>query len=516
MASIRILWADDEVELLKPHILFLKNKGYEVDTVTNGVDAIEQIGRRDYDLVFLDENMPGISGLEALRKIKTLKTELPVVMITKNEAEHIMEDAIGGKIEDYLIKPVNPHQILLSVKKIMDNKRLIKEKVARDYQQDFREITMALMESPDFDQWKELYRKLVYWELEMHSGEETGMEEVLQTQKDEANREFSKYIEQHYVKFVRAESDEAPLLSHELMEEWVFPQIESEPVFFFLLDNLRWDQWKMISQVLQESYRVQLEDMYLSILPTTTQYCRNALFAGMMPLDIERHFPKWWSNDEDEGGKNLHEEDLLRHLIDRSKAGMKWSYTKVLNLEQGKELVQQVPNLMQNDFNVVVYNFVDNLSHARTDYKIMRELAEDEAAYRSLTLSWFEHSPLLDALKRLAEQKVKIIITTDHGSVRVNNPIKIIGDKKTTANLRYKTGRNLNVNAKEVFEIRDPEKIFLPRQHLTSSFAFCKENDFFVYPNNLNHYAKYYKDTLQHGGISMEEMLVPFAVLNSK
>ncbi len=516
MASIRILWADDEVELLKPHILFLKNKGYEVDTVTNGVDAIEQIGRHDYDLVFLDENMPGISGLEALRKIKTLKSELPVVMITKNEAEHIMEDAIGGKIEDYLIKPVNPHQILLSVKKIVDNKRLIKEKVTKDYQQDFREITMALMESPDFDQWKDLYKKLVYWELEMQSGEETGMEEVLQTQKDEANREFSKYIEQQYVKFVRSESDDAPLMSHELMEEWVFPQIESEPVFFFLLDNLRWDQWKMISQVLQESYRIQLEDMYLSILPTTTQYCRNALFAGMMPLDIERHFPKWWSNDEDEGGKNLHEEDFLEHLINRSEAGIKWSYTKVLNLEQGKDLVQQVPNLMQNDFNVVVYNFVDNLSHARTDYKIMRELAEDEAAYRSLTLSWFEHSPLLDAFRRLAEHKVKIIITTDHGSVRVNNPIKIIGDKKTTANLRYKTGRNLNVNAKEVFEIRDPEKIFLPRQHLTSSFAFCRENDFFVYPNNLNHYAKYYKDTLQHGGISMEEMLVPFAVLNSK
>jgi CheY-like chemotaxis protein len=516
MATIQILWADDEVELLKPHILFMKNKGYEVDTVTNGVDAIDQIIKKNYDVVFLDENMPGISGLEALKKIKAIKSELPVVMITKSEAEHIMEDAIGGKIEDYLIKPVNPNQILLSLKKILENKRLIKEKLTRDYQQDFREITMALMESPDFDQWKELYKKLVYWELEMNRGDETGMEEVLQTQRIEANREFSKYIEKEYRSFVSGQSNDAPLMSHELMQEWVLPQVDKEPVFFFLVDNLRWDQWKMIWPVLQEWFRLHFEDLYLSILPTTTQYCRNALFAGMMPLEIEKHFPKWWSNDEDEGGKNLHEEDFLSALLEKNHGNMKWSYNKILNLDQGKELVQQIPNLLENDLNVVVYNFVDNLSHARTDYKIVRELAEDEAAYRSLTLSWFEHSPLLEALKRISENKARVIITTDHGSVRVNNPVKIVGDKKTTTNLRYKTGKNLNVNEKEVYEVKDPQKIFLPRQHLSSSFAFCKENDFFVYPNNLNHYAKYYKDTFQHGGISLEEMLIPFAVLNSR
>lgn len=514
--QIKILWADDEVELLKPHILFLKNKGYSVDTVTNGLDALEYIEKNEYDAVFLDENMPGISGLEALRKIKEIRSEIPVVMITKNEEEHIMEDAIGSKIADYLIKPVNPNQILLSVKKITDNKRLIRENLTRNYQQDFREISMAFFDNPDFEGWKNIYKKLVYWELEMQAGEETGMEEVLQTQRREANREFCKFIEKQYLGYIADNRGEAPVMSHNVFQEWVLPEVQNEPVFFILIDNLRFDQWRMIWPVIQEEFRIQREDMYLSILPTTTQYCRNALFAGMLPLEIEKKFPSYWSNDEDEGGKNLHEEFFLAEFLKKEKSDIKTSYTKILNLDQGKDLIQNIPNLMHLDLNVIVYNFVDHMSHARTENKFMRELAEDEAAYRSLTLSWFEHSPLWEALRKIASKKARVIITTDHGSVQVDHPVKIVGDKNTTTNLRYKTGRNLAYQAREVFEIKQPEKAGLPRQHLTSTFAFCRENDFFVYPNNLNHFAKYYKDTFQHGGLSLEEMLIPFVVLSPK
>ena len=516
MQDIQILWADDEIDLLKPHIMFLEAKGYGVTTVNNGLDAVDYVKTNSYDLVFLDENMPGIGGLDALSQIKELREDLPVIMITKSEEEHIMEDAIGSKIEDYLIKPVNPKQILLSIKKAIDNKRLVTQKVTTKYQQEFRNIMMALMEKLDFETWKSLYKKLVYYELEIQRSNETGMEEVLHTQKSEMNREFVKYIEKNYLDFLDYDNSDAPVMSHTVMNKKIVPEIGEDPVFLILIDNLRFDQWRFLQPIISELFRVEDEDMYLSILPTTTQYCRNSLFAGLLPIDIENRFPGKWSNDEDEGGKNLHEQFFLEDLLKRLRIDAKTSYTKVVHLNQGKDLVDDIPNLFQNDFNVIVYNFVDTLSHARTDYKVMRELAEDEAAYRSLTLSWFEHSPLYDALKRIAEKKAKVIITTDHGSVKVSDPVKVIGDKKTTTNLRYKTGKNLAFDKKEVFEIKDPKKAGLPVQHISSNFVFCRNNDFFVYPNNLNHYAKYYKDTIQHGGISIEEMMVPLIKLRSK
>jgi DNA-binding response OmpR family regulator len=519
MDKLNILWADDEIDLLKPHILFLREKGYDVVTVNNGNDAVDQAKNTNFDIVFLDENMPGLSGIETLARLKNIKPEIPVVMITKSEEESIMEQAIGSKIADYLIKPVNPNQILLSIKKNLDNKRLISEKTASDYQQEFRNIGMSLSDRLSWKEWMEVYKKLVYWELELKQSSDESMYEILTAQKSEANTLFSKFIENNYVNWLKNfDGPATPVMSNQLMKKKIFPVVDAsaDPVFMVLIDNLRYDQWRIIQPLINEYFRLQDDDLYLSILPTATQYARNAIFAGLMPSEIESRFPNLWLNDEEEGGKNLHEEDFLNDTLKRFRKEYKSSYVKITNHNDGKNLVEDIPNLMQNKFNVIVYNFVDMLSHARTEMEMIRELADDEAAYRSLTLSWFEHSPLFEAIKRMAEKKVTLIITTDHGTIRVKEPTKIIGDRTVNTNLRYKQGRNLNYDKKEVFEIKNPADGMLPKQHLSQAFVFAKQDKFFAYPNNYNYYVTYYKNTLQHGGISLEEMIIPFAVLSSK
>lgn len=513
----RILWADDEIDLLKPHILFLENKGYDMTSATNGRDAIEKVKNDDFDLVILDENMPGIGGLDALNSIKQDRPNLPVIMITKNEEEHIMEEAIGNKIADYLIKPVNPNQILLSIKKNLDEKRLVSQKTTQGYQREFMEIGMKVSDKLDFDEWKEVYKKLVYWEMGLSGTDEGGMIEVLETQKAEANRSFCRFISDNYMALLKNNGDEGPIMSHSMFRRAINPHLDgNEPVFVILLDNLRFDQWRAMSQTLEEKFRIDDENAYLSILPTTTQYCRNAIFSGLMPLEIEKKYPDKWSNDEDEGGKNLYEKDFLEDHLKRLRRDIKFSYSKITNLDKAKNLVDQVPNMFHNKLNVIVYNFVDNFSHARTDFHVVRELAENETAYRNVMATWFKHSPLWEALQRIAEKPCKIIITTDHGSIRVKDPVKIVGDKNVNSNLRYKQGKSLTYNAKEVFEIKKPHEAHLPLLHMSSAFVFAKEADFFAYPNNYNHYVNYYKNTFQHGGISMEEMICPLVVLSRK
>ncbi len=517
MTKPQILWADDEIDLLKPHVLFLEGKGYEVHCVSSGRDAIEEVNKTDYDLVFLDENMPGISGLEALQEIKQRRPSLPVIMITKNEEEHIMEEAIGSKIADYLIKPVHPNQILLALKKNLDEKRLVTQKTTQGYQREFMQIGMSVSDKLNFNEWKEVYKKLVYWEIELDSNGEESMREILETQKSDANRNFCRFVTDNYIGMLKQTGDDGPIMSHNLFRRTVNPLLDDNlPVFFVLMDNLRFDQWRAISDILQERYRVDSEDMYFSILPTTTQYCRNAIFSGLLPSEIEKRFPDKWSNDEDEGGKNLFEKEFVEDLLKRLRRDVKFSYTKVTNLEGGKNLVDQIPNMLKNKLNVLVYNFVDSFSHARTDVNIVRELAEEEAAYRNVMATWFRHSPLWDALQRLADKPCKVIITTDHGSIRVKDPIKIVGDKNVNSNLRYKQGKNITYNPKEVFEVKKPVDAFLPTQHLSSAFVFATENDFFAYPNNYNYYVNYYKNTFQHGGISLEEMCCPLAVLSPR
>lgn len=518
MAVVKILWVDDEIESLQSQKMFLESKGYQVATLTNGFDAIDYVKENPVDVVLLDETMPGITGLETLAKIKEVNQQIPVVLITKNETENLMNEAIGSQISDYLIKPVNPNQVWLSLKKIIDNRRLVAEKTTTAYQQQFRNLFMALNSNPDFNEWMDIYKKLVYWELEMEKSDSPEMQEVLQSQKSEANTEFFKFVSRNYASWVNPKNSDGPIMSHTLFENKVLPYLDKgTPLFFILIDNLRVDQWKAIQPIFAESFRILEEESFYSILPTATQYARNAIFSGMLPVEIEKKFPVEWKNDDEQGGKNLHEEEFLKKLLKRTgNDDIRYSYTKVVNNHAGLELVNNIHNMMNNDLNVIVYNFVDMLSHARTEMEVLKELAGDEMSYRSITTSWFEHSPLHQALKKIADKNVRIVMATDHGSVRVKTPYKVVGDKQTTANLRYKHGRNLNYDSKDVLAFRDPRDAGLPVPTINSSFIFAKEDGFLCYPNNYNYYVNYYKNTFQHGGVSMEEMIVPVVRMESK
>ena len=517
MSNVKLLWVDDEIDLLKPQVLFLEAKGHTVSTTNNGDSAIEMVQQESFDVVFLDEQMPGLSGLETLTQIKRLSPSLPVVMITKSEEESIMDEAIGSQIADYLIKPVNPKQILLSIKKIVDKKMLVTRKTTSGYQSEFGQIGMMINDSLSFQDWIEVYKKLVYWELELNQSNDSAMDEVLKMQKNEANSTFARFIEKNYFDWFNQDIGDRPLLSPDVFKHKIFPQVdENEKVIVLLIDNLRYDQWKILQPGIHELFTVEEEHLFYSILPTATQYARNAMFAGLMPSEINKLYPNLWLNDDEEGGKNLHEEELLQKQIKRFGKPYSLHYDKVTNLKNGKKVVENFNHLLNYDLSVIVYNFVDMLSHARTDSEMIRELAGDEAAYRSITLSWFEHSALLDFMKLAADKKFKIILTTDHGTIRVNNPIKIVGDKNTTTNLRYKAGKNLNYKAKDVFSITKPEQAYLPKSNVSTSYVFARNDNFFAYPNNFNYYVNYYKNTFQHGGISLEEMIIPLITLKPK
>ncbi len=513
--AYQLLWADDEIELLNAHVIFLQSKGYEVTKVTNGHDAIEACRSSLFDLVLLDENMPGLTGLETLTRIKEIQPSTPVVMVTKSEEEDIMEQAIGSKIADYLIKPVNPNQILLTLKKNIHRKEIVAEKANNAYQQNFGKLSLMINDARNIEEWQEVYRRIVYWELQLESAD-TQMHEMLKSQKDEANNMFGKFVRKSYMNWMSSPREERPVMSNDLFREHIFPLVDNgEKVFLIIIDNFRYDQWRVLADEIGSSFAIE-EGMYTSILPTATQYARNAIFAGLMPTQIKEMFPKLWVDEEDDEGKNLNEEALIETQIARYRRKDSFSYSKVLTSSAAEKYIENINNLAKNDINVLVINFIDMLSHARTESMMVRELAANEAAYRSITLSWLRHSAIKKLFEQLAESKYTVVITTDHGSIQVNNPTKVIGDKNTNTNLRYKLGKALNYSGKDVFEIKEPAKAFLPSPNLSTSYIFATGDNFFAYPNNYNYYVSYYKDTFQHGGISMEEMLVPIIKLRPK
>ena len=512
MTNGRILWADDEMELLRPHLLFLERKGYDVVTATNGTDAVELCQQQQFDVILLDEMMPGITGLQALERIKLIQPTVPVVMVTKSEEENIMNEAVGRNIADYLIKPVNPNQILLSLKKLIHRKELVAETTQTAYQQHFQQLSMQMMDCCCWNDWAALYRQLVDWELKLVSAD-PALADMLRMQKAEANLGFAKFVKRNYVDWMQHHDF---TMNHDVMQHHILPMLkQGERVFLVVFDNFRYDQWKAIETELTD-YDI-TEQLCCSILPTATQYARNALFAGMMPSEIKQRYPDWWTEEDAEESKNLNEPHLIQAFLDRVRRRDTFSYHKINTTDEAEQLLAEADELLQrNSLNVVVVNFIDMLSHARTESKMVRELAHDEAAYRSLTLSWFRHSAISQLLHRLSQKDCRVVLTTDHGSIRTDTPVKIIGDRNTNTNLRYKLGRNLACESRDVFTVKDPKSVFLPSPNISTSYVFATGNTFLAYPNNYNYYVAYYRNTFQHGGISMEEMIIPLVTLKGK
>jgi CheY-like chemotaxis protein len=517
----RILWIDDEIELLKPHLILLEKSGYKVDTATNGEDGIELVRQKHFDLIFLDESMVGLSGLDVLPLLKEIDPSTPIIMATKNEAESVMEEAIGAKIDDYLTKPINPAQIIAACKKFLDSKRLRSSKLAEEYLQGFNEISRRLFEPIEWKDWVDIYQKLVAWSMELDRNPELGFDQTLRDQWRECNVEFSKFVEKNYKRWIRNDKDKTlPIMSPEITKHYLLPLLKSgRPTVFFVIDCMRLDQWLIFEENLRPYYYFK-KHFYSSILPTATPYARNSIFSGLYPSEIKEYYPQYWvseMNTEDHKA-NAYESKLLEEQLKRRriKLNNNLNYIKIHETEFGRKIEKDILNIVKNHLTAIVINSVDMIAHSRSDFAILKEIAPDESAYRSLTNSWFKHSSFFGMLKILSEQDVNILITTDHGSIRCMRGVKVIGDKDTSTNLRYKFGKNVQAEQRHAMQIQDPLEYKLPSQGITVNNIIAKEDYYFIYPTDYHHYLQKYRDSFQHGGISMEEMIIPVIELEHK
>lgn len=520
-----ILWVDDEIDLLLPHIKLLEARGYSVDTETNGEDALARVREDSFDLIFLDESMVGMGGLETLAGIKEIDASVPVVMVTKNEAEQVMEEAIGRRISDYLTKPVNPTQILLVCKKFLDARKLTKDYAQQDYIREFNQLAMQMMGPMDWKEWTALYTRLSEWEVEFDRHRDIGLEQTLVDQKRDANGEFGRFVEENYRDWLAMEKDdpERPVLSPDIIDRFVLPRVQEDdgPVFLFIVDCMRLDQWLVMEELLSDYYAIEKE-YYFGILPTATTYARNAIFSGLYPAEIQHHYPELWSGDgkDDDHSQNRHEKELLDKLLERRRVSLRSGvrYVKIIDTEFGRKIESEIRDYAQSQLSTIVVNAVDMMAHSRSDYPILKEIAPDESAYRSLTRSWFEHSSLFGMLRTLAENhpEAKIVITTDHGAIRCLRGSKALGDRETSTNLRYKYGRNVKVDEKHAVYVKNPADFKLPKRGAAIEYVLAKEDYYFVYPTDYHYYLNHYRDSFQHGGISMEEMILPVAQLRAR
>ncbi|MCF7919164.1 MAG: response regulator [Candidatus Cloacimonetes bacterium] len=516
MQQIKILWVDDEIDQLKPFVIFLEERGYKVDTVSNGSDAVSMITENPYDLVLLDEMMPGMDGLATLREFKKINSSLPVVMVTKSEEEGLMDGAIAGQIADYLLKPINPKQIIMAIKKIIQADDIRRDMIGQEYAQFSAKLNQKLFAGPDFIEWAELYRDLCRWDLRLDEINEPNITQTHFLEKLNCNSEFTEYIMNNYKEWLHSEM--RPQLSIDIVPEVLLPELgKGHPVYLIVLDCMRLDQYFAFAPMLSELFDVNLQ-LYYSILPTATPYSRNAIFSGLLPIDIAERFPEYWNETDDiDNSRNRNEHQLIDSQLKELGSGLSESrYVKIFNSEEANFVQRKINNWNNEELIVLVYNFLDMVAHHRSKSPILKEAIPDEKALRDFTKHWFIHSTFYTTLQEIASQKGTVIITTDHGSIRVNRASQIVGDKDTTSTVRYKQGKNLKVNSKNALLIKDPVEYGLPTRNIIDSYALTRDDYYFVYPNSFHQYQKQFSGTFQHGGISMEEMILPVVVCHSK
>jgi CheY-like chemotaxis protein len=515
--SKRILWVDDEIEHLKSHIIFLEERGFKVTAVASGFDAVQEVKRTAFDLVLLDEMMPGMDGLETMEQIKAINPNLPVVMITKSEEENLMNQAIGKQITDYLTKPVNPSQVLMAAKRILESKKIIQNQFTRDYVQQSNQLRNKLYGPMEAEDWIEAHRLLSTWDVEIDKNPDAGLSQMQADFRKECNVEFSKYFEKTYGRWLK--SKDHPVLSPQVVGEYVIPHLrKKQKVYFIVIDCMRYDQWLTIEPILAEYFQIE-KDQYFSILPTATPFSRNAIFAGEFPDVIAEILPNMWRNgSRPETSLNANEEELLALQLKKKFVELEgeYKYVKILEQREAENLAKRITTYQNVSLMAMVFNFLDLMVHGRSESEILLEIAPDESAFRSLMKSWFMHSSLFAILKYLSTIDCKVVITTDHGSILAKKETTVKGRKEASTNLRYKYGDNLNCNKREALLIKNPEEFRLPRFGVSTTYIFAKEDYYFVYPTQYHHYVSKYANTFQHGGISTEEVILPIITLSPR